>query len=96
MSRVIEFQWLFLYIYDASIIAEIREQQVSEALEKGIKKRQELESTVYMFQEHVKNYQKQVNKLQASQDELEQYGRRLCIKTDGVPVAENETSNDVL
>ena len=31
-----------------------------------------------------------------SQDELEQYGRRLCIRIDSVPVAENETSNDVL
>ena len=96
MSRVIQFHWLFLYIYDASIIAQIREQQVAEAFEKGIKKRQELESTVYMHQEHVKNYQKQVNELKASQDELEQYGRRLCIRTDRVPVAENETSNDVL
>ena len=49
-----------------------------------------------MHQEHVKNYQKQVNELKASQDELEQYGRRLCIRTDRVPVAEYETSNDVL
>ena len=49
-----------------------------------------------MLQEHMKNYQKQVNELKASQNELEQYGRRLCIKIDGVPMAENETSNDVL
>ena len=49
-----------------------------------------------MLQEHVKNYQKQVNELKDSQDELEQYGRRLCIRIDGVPMAENETSNDVL
>ena len=34
--------------------------------------------------------------MKASQDELEQDGRRLCIKINGVPVAENETSNDVL
>ena len=40
------------------IIADIREQikqEVSEALEKEIKKREELESTVCMLQEHVKN-----------------------------------------
>ena len=49
-----------------------------------------------MLQEHVKNYQGQVNELKANQDELEQYGRQLCIRIDGVPVAENETSNDVL
>ena len=34
--------------------------------------------------------------MKASQDELEPDGRRLCIKINGVPVAENETSNDVL
>ena len=66
------------------------------ALEKEIKKREELQSSVCMLQEHVKNYQEQVNELKASQDKLEQYGRRLCIRIDSVPVAENETSNDVL
>ena len=70
-------------------------QEVSEALEKEIKKREELESTVCMLQEHLKNYQKQVNELKDSQDELEQYGRQLCIRIDGVPVAENETSSNV-
>ena len=43
-----------------------------------------------MLQEHLKNYQKGVNELKDSQDELEQYGRRLCIRIDGVPMAENE------
>ena len=37
-----------------------------------------------------------MNELKASRHELEQYGRLLCIRIDGVPVAENETSNDVL
>ena len=87
--------------FKITIIAGIREQikqGVPKALEKEIKKREELESTVCMLQEHVKNYQKQVNELKASQNELEQYGRRLCIKIDGVPMAENETgkSNDGL
>ena len=49
-----------------------------------------------MLQEHVRNYQKQVNDMMASQGELEQYSRLLCTRIDGVPVAENETSNDVL
>ena len=85
--------------FKIAIITEIRDQikqEVSEALEKEIKKREELQSTVCMLQEHVKNYQKQVNGLKESQNELEQYGRRLCIRTDGVPMAKNETSNDVL
>ena len=85
--------------FKTAIMIEIREQikqEVSVALEKEIKKREELESTVCVLPEHVKNYQEQVNELKASQDELEQYGRRLCIRIDGVPVAENETSNNVL
>ena len=85
--------------FKIAIIAEIRDQikqEVSEALEKEIKKREELQSTVCKLQEHVKNYQKQVNELKESQDELEQYGRRLCIRIDGVPMAKNDTSNDVL
>ena len=54
------------------------------------------ESTVCLLQGHVKKYQEQVNELKANQGEWEQYGRRLCIRINGVPVAENETSNDVL
>ena len=83
--------------FKTAIMIEIREQikqEVSVALEKEIKKREEL--TVCMLPEHVKNYQEQKNELKASQDELEQYGRRLCIRIHGVPVAENETSNNVL
>lgn len=49
-----------------------------------------------MIQEHPKIYQNQVNELMDSQDELEQYGRRLFIKIDTLPVDENETSNIVL
>ena len=55
--------------FKIAIIAEIRDQikqEVSEALEKEIKKREELESKVCMFQEHVKNYQKQVNESKQS------------------------------
>ena len=49
-----------------------------------------------MLQEHVKNYHKQVHQLKDSQDELEQYDRRLCIRTDCVPMAENGTLSNVL
>ena len=47
--------------FKIAIIAEIREQikqEVSETLEKESKKREELESTVCMLQERVKNCQK--------------------------------------
>ena len=52
--------------------------------------------TFYILQEHVKNYQKQVNELKSSQEELVYCGRRLCIRIDDVPMTENETSSDVL
>ena len=85
--------------FKMAIIAGVREQikqEASDAFKKVIKKRKELESAVCMLQEHVENYQKQVNELKVSQDGLEQYGRRLSFRTDVIPVAENETSNDVL
>ena len=37
-----------------------------------------------------------MNELKNSQNEIEQYDRRLCILIDGVQMAENETLNDVL
>ena len=33
---------------------------------------------------------------QTNNEDLEQYGRRLCLRIDGVPVVENETSVDAL
>ena len=37
-----------------------------------------------------------MNELKSSQEELEHCGRRLCIRIDGVPMTENETSSDIL
>lgn len=51
---------------------------------------------VFILQEHAKNYRKQLNELKDIQDKLEQYGRQLCLRIDGVPMTENETSKDVL
>ena len=72
--------------FKITIIAEMREQikqEVLEALQKEIKKRWDVESTVGILQEHVKNHHKQVNELNTSQEELKQYGKRLCIRIDG-------------
>ena len=49
-----------------------------------------------MLLKHVENHQKQMNELKNSQNEIEQYDRRLCILIDGVQMAQNETLNDVL
>ena len=49
-----------------------------------------------MLQQHVRKYQKRINKLEDDSEELEQYGRRLYLRIEGVPSAEKETSEEVL
>ena len=80
-------------------MSELKDQvkkEVSETVKTEIKKREELESTVSLLQEHVKNFQKQVCILECKNEELEQYSRRCCLRIEGVPSAENESSDDVL
>ena len=80
-------------------LSELKDQikkEVSEAIKTEIQKREELESTVSLLQEHVKNFQKQVSILECKKEELEQYGRRCCLRIEGVPSLENESSDDVL
>ena len=70
--------------------------EVSEAVKTEVKKHEELESTVPLLHKHVKNFQKQVSVLEYKNEKLEQYGRRLCLRIEGVPSVENESSDDVL
>ena len=49
-----------------------------------------------MFQKHVHHYQNQVNELKRENEELEQYGRRLCVRADGIPLVENDKFDQVL
>ena len=48
------------------------------------------------LQEHVHHYQVQVNELKCENAELEQYGRKVCVRVDAIPSVENETSDEVL
>ena len=84
--------------FNSDFINEIKDQiknEVSEAIGVEIWKREELESTVAVLQQHVKNFQKQMTVLQSENEELGQYGRRLCIRVEGVPTTDNETSEKV-
>ena len=55
-----------------------------------------LESEKNLLQKHVSEL-KHINiKMQEIIDDNEQYGRRLCLRFDGIPLKENETSNMVL
>ena len=85
--------------FKSDFINEIKDQiknEVSEAIGVEIKKREELKSTVAVLQQHVRNFQKQMTVLQSENEELEQYGRRLCIRVEGAPITDNETSEEVL
>lgn len=42
----------------------------------------EVESTVSLQQEHVKNFQKQLSVLECKNDELKQYSRRLYLRIE--------------
>ena len=83
---------------ELKLLSELKDQikkEVSEAIKTEIKKREELESTVSLLQEHVKNFQKQVSILECKNEELDQYGRRCCLRIEGVPSVENESLDDV-
>ena len=55
-----------------------------------------LEADKAMLQQQTKNLLLQNQRNQEDVEELEQYGRRLCLRIDGVPSEEKETSKDVL
>ena len=42
----------------------------------------------------MKSFQKQLSVLKCKNEELEQYGRRLCLRIEGVPSVEYESSDD--
>ena len=48
-----------------------------------------------MFQNQILELKQANVKLQNELDELEQYGRRSCIRIDGIPEVSNESSEDV-
>ena len=56
---------------------------------------QQLEQDKVLLQNQVQELKNVNNKLGNYCDELEQYGRRVCLRVDGVPVEENETAEDV-
>ena len=49
-----------------------------------------------MLQQHFKIFQNQVTELQLANEELEDYGRMLCVRIYGVPKVDNETLDEVL
>ena len=74
------------------ILAELKQQlkiELAEAFKNELKKREELESTVSVLQQHVKICQNQISEMQQANEEL-------YVRTDGIPTVDNETSDEVL
>ena len=55
-----------------------------------------LESTVALLQQHVTTLKQQNFSVSKSCEELEQYGRRVCLRIDGFQTEKDEKPNDVL
>ena len=85
--------------FKIDILVELKQQlkiEVVEAFKNEQKIREELKSTVSLLQQHAKIWQNQITELQQEKEELEQYGRRLWVRIDGVPIVDHETLDGVL
>ena len=85
--------------FKLEILAELKQQlkvEVAEVFKNELKKKEELEPTVSLLQQHVEICQNQVKEMQQANEELEQYGGRLCVRIDSVPTVGNETLDEVL
>ena len=49
-----------------------------------------------MLKEQGAELSKLSNENHSKNKELEQYGRRLCLRVDGIPAVSNESSDDVM
>ena len=64
-----------------NILTELKDQiknELAEVLKEDFRKKEELESTVSLLQEHVHYYQNQLHEIKRENEELQQYWRRLC------------------
>ena len=65
-------------------------------MEKHNERISKLETDKCLLQEQVMSLKHANLKMQSSKEELKQYGRRLCLGINGVPVKSEEISDDVL
>ena len=74
---------------------EMKEVILAEITKQG-EKIKILESDKAMLQKQIMELKSANVTSQSNVEELEQYGRRQCVRIDNVPIIQNETSNDVL
>ena len=79
-----------------NIIADLKKEVTKEILHEVSKHCKQLDSENKMLKKQVVELQELNINNQSRNEELEQYGRRLCLRIDGVPTVKNESSDDVL
>ena len=80
--------------YKLCIIDEIRN-EVKALVEEPLKKIVELESEVEMLQQEIITLKEQNKVMAVKHDEQEQYSRRYCIRLEGIPSEQKESSDAV-
>ena len=79
-----------------NIIADLKKEITKEIQHEVSKQCKQLDSENKMLKKQVVELRELNINNQSRNEELEQYGRRLCLRIDGVPTVKNESSNDVL
>ena len=79
-----------------NIIADLKKEITKEIQHEVSKQCKQLGSEDNILKKQVAKLREMNINNQSRNEELEQYGRRLCLRIDDVPTVENESSNDVL
>ena len=79
-----------------ALINDLKVETTKERKSEVSKQHEKLVSQNKMFQQHVSELRKLNFDNQAKNEELEQFGRRLCLHIDGISLKNNETREDVL
>ena len=79
-----------------ALISDLKAEITKETKSKVSKQHEKLISQNKILQQQVSELRKLNHDDQANTEELEQYGRRLYLRIDGIPLKNNETSEDIL
>ena len=79
-----------------NVIADLKKEITKEIQHEISKQCKQLDSKNKMLKKQVVELRELNINNQSRNEELEQYGRRLCLCIEGVPTVKNESSNDKL
>ena len=79
-----------------NIIDDLKKEITVQIQNEVSKRCKEIESENKMLKKQVAELSKLSIENQLKNEELEQYGRRLCLRVDGIPAVSNESSDDMM